>query len=160
MAPLLLTYGKALYEIAFSSQGVMGQSGTENVAQSSDVEDEGPVGGGNGKFVFEEAALEGDEEEEEEGDEGGGEAARSGGAEGGEGGEDGVDEPEDDYNAAWEVLDVSRQIYEKIVEEKKDGEGREERLSLAECYDCLGDVSLETGKSYNAQPLVSRAHPL
>ena len=28
------------------------------------------------------------------------------------------DEPEDDYNAAWEVLDVARTIYAKIVEDK------------------------------------------
>ena len=63
----------------------------------------------------------------------------------GENGED-VDEPEDDYNAAWEVLDVARTIYSKIVEDLKEGEGKEERLLLAECFLALGDVSLETGE--------------
>lgn len=57
-----------------------------------------------------------------------------------------VDEPEDDYNAAWEVLDVARTIYARMVEGKQEGEAKEERLCLAECYLALGDVSCETGK--------------
>ena len=55
-----------------------------------------------------------------------------------------MDEPEDDYNAAWEVLDVARTIYSKIVE---DGGSDDDKLNLAECYIALGDVSCETGKS-------------
>ena len=47
--------------------------------------------------------------------------------------------PEDDFNAAWEVLDLARAFYEK-----KDDE--ESRLKLADCYVALGDVSLETGQ--------------
>jgi HAT1-interacting factor 1 len=57
-----------------------------------------------------------------------------------------VDEPEDDYNAAWEVLDVARTIYSRMVEGKAEGEGKEDRLCLAECYLALGDVSCETGE--------------
>ena len=72
-------------------------------------------------------------------------AAGDGDAEGD--GADEVDEPEDDYNAAWEVLDVARTIYAKSVDGLKEGEGREERLCLAECYLALGDVSCETGTS-------------
>ena len=53
--------------------------------------------------------------------------------------EDEDDSPEDDFNAAWEVLDLSRAFYEK-----KDDE--ESRLKLADCYVALGDVSLETGQ--------------
>jgi HAT1-interacting factor 1 len=70
------------------------------------------------------------------------------GDEGGDqdGQEEGSDEPEDDYNAAWEILDVARTIYAKIVEGLPEGEGQEHRLCLAECYLALGDVSLETGQ--------------
>ena len=32
MAPLLLSYGKALYELAFASQGVMGKEEVDKVA--------------------------------------------------------------------------------------------------------------------------------
>jgi HAT1-interacting factor 1 len=57
--------------------------------------------------------------------------------------EDGEDpEPEDDFNAAWEVLDLARAIYDK----QKDESGDEEvKLKLADTYIALGDVSLETG---------------
>lgn len=58
--------------------------------------------------------------------------------EGGEEGEDG--EPEDDFNAAWEVLDLARALYEKQSETSDDV-----KLKLADTYITLGDVSLETG---------------
>lgn len=51
-------------------------------------------------------------------------------------------EPEDDFNAAWEVLDLARAIYEKQQEDDD-----EIKLKLAETYIYLGDVSLETGPS-------------
>lgn len=54
-------------------------------------------------------------------------------------GEDGG-EPEDDFNAAWEVLDLARSLYEK----RRD-EDDEIKLKLADTYIALGDVSLETG---------------
>jgi HAT1-interacting factor 1 len=49
--------------------------------------------------------------------------------------------PEDDFNAAWEVLDLARVIYEK-----RQDEDDEIKLKLADTYLALGDVSLETGK--------------
>jgi len=77
--------------------------------------------------LFGQASRE-EEEEEEEGD---------------EEGEDG--EPEDDFNAAWEVLDLARAIYEK----QKDEDGDDEvKLKLADTFIALGDVSLETGKKF------------
>jgi HAT1-interacting factor 1 len=67
---------------------------------------------------------------------------------GGEEGEgEGPDEaePEDDFNAAWEVLDLARSIYEKQME----GDGNDEmRLKVADTFIMLGDVSLETGASH------------
>ena len=175
MAPLLLSYGKALYELAFSTQGVMGKEEVNKVALRSgelsfpfkhDVliklkgKDEGEsiskpnfVFEGDGEDVEEEPELGNATagpstipDQEGEGA-GGGEGEAEGEGEGeGEG-----DEPEDDYNAAWEVLDVARTIYSKIVEEKG---AREDELNLAECYLSLGDVSLETGKSIS--PLKSQ----
>jgi HAT1-interacting factor 1 len=62
-------------------------------------------------------------------------------AEGSEGEEDDV-EPEDDFNAAWEVLDLARAIYDK---QKNESDDEEVRLKLADTYIALGDVSLETG---------------
>lgn len=34
MAPLLLSYGKALYELAFSQQGVMGKEEVDKTAEN------------------------------------------------------------------------------------------------------------------------------
>lgn len=51
-------------------------------------------------------------------------------------------EPEDDFNAAWEVLDLARAIYDKQKDENEDDEVK---LKLADTYIALGDVSLETG---------------
>ncbi|SRR6266702_1105906 len=55
---------------------------------------------------------------------------------------DGEDEaePEDDFNAAWEVLDLARAIYEKQM----DGDDAV-RLKVADTFIMLGDISLETG---------------
>lgn len=59
-----------------------------------------------------------------------------------------MEELEDDYNAAWEVLDVARTIYQKIVDGLKEGEGNKERTLLSDCYLALGNVSCETGTSF------------
>ena len=65
-------------------------------------------------------------------------------AEGEEEAGEGADEaePEDDFNAAWEVLDLARAIYEKQM----DGDD-EMRLKVADTFIMLGDISLETGAS-------------
>jgi hypothetical protein len=54
--------------------------------------------------------------------------------------EEDEDNPEDDFNAAWEVLDLARVIYDK-----RQDEDDEIKLKLADTYLALGDVSLETG---------------
>lgn len=84
---------------------------------SGDAEDE-PVD------MFAEAEKAAEEEEEEE---------------------DPEAEPEDDFNAAWEVLDLARAIFEKQKEENDEA-----KLKLADTYMCLGDVSLETGSSISS----------
>ena len=58
-------------------------------------------------------------------------------------------EPEDDFNAAWEVLDLARAIYDKQKNENND---QEVRLKLADTYIALGDVSLETGLFFPFPP--------
>lgn len=69
------------------------------------------------------AAAEDDEDEDGEGE-----------------GNDEDGELEDDFNAAWEVLDLARAIYQK-----QSTEDEEVALKLADTYIALGDVSMETG---------------
>ena len=89
--------------------------------------------------------MEGEGGEGEAGPEGEGEGQEGAGeAEGGEA--EGGDEPEDDFNAAWEVLDVARTIYSKMINDNPNEELRAERLALAETHIALGDVSNEVGK--------------
>lgn len=54
-----------------------------------------------------------------------------------EGEEDEGGEPEDDFNAAWEVLDLARAIFEKG--------GDPAKIRLGDVHVALGDISLETG---------------
>ncbi|EIW66326.1 hypothetical protein TREMEDRAFT_35273, partial [Tremella mesenterica DSM 1558] len=126
MAPLLLSYGKALYELAVSTQGALGkeeldkqavaqmeEESSGNLIISADIEDDQtPVD-----------PIDDDDAPEEEAPQ-----------------EEGED-LEDDFNAAWDVLDMARTIYEKMV---KDSESEDVKLNLAQCYVALGDVSCET----------------
>lgn len=63
-----------------------------------------------------------------------------------EGGDD--EAPEDDFNAAWNVLDLARTLYSQ-----KDDQASQ--MKLAETYIALGDISLETG----ARTLSCSKHP-
>lgn len=58
--------------------------------------------------------------------------------------EDEEAEPEDDFNAAWEALEVARSLFEK-----KQDEDDQIKLKLADTFTFLGDVSLETGIVYH-----------
>ncbi|KAG2150294.1 uncharacterized protein EDB93DRAFT_1240318 [Suillus bovinus] len=131
-ANLYFSYGKALLENAISQASVLGKEQPEN----GDEAEGKPSGTGNGKGpilsfsgdadegvdLFGQAAITEEEEGEEDAE-----------------GEDG--EPEDDFNAAWEVLELARAIYEKGKDEDE-----EVKMKLAETYITLGDVSLETEK--------------
>ena len=68
------------------------------------------------------------------------EAAGWGMDENAESGNEGDVDPKDDFNAAWEVLEVARSLY-KAQKDLDD----EAKLKLADTYMALGDVSLETG---------------
>ena len=101
-------------------------NGNKILSFSGDVEEE--EGDDPAVDLFAEASKPDAESMEETGD--------------GDGDGDGEDEaePEDDFNAAWEVLDLARAIYEKHME------GDDEvRLKVADTFILLGDVSLETG---------------
>ena len=152
IADLYLSYGKALLENAITQSSVLGKnqpegeddeaegsseppntpahttySPDENLTAGSDVNKLGAFLSFSGDAedeavdMFAEAEKTAEEEEEEE---------------------DPDAEPEDDFNAAWEVLDLARAIFEKQKEESDVA-----KLKLADTYMCLGDVSLETGSS-------------
>ncbi|OCH84619.1 hypothetical protein OBBRIDRAFT_798927 [Obba rivulosa] len=137
IADVYFQYGKALLENAIAQSGVLGKEQTEDTVLSA-AEDATPEGSSR-KFLsfsgdaddddavdlFAEATNAVDEADPDA-----------------EGEDEEVDgEPEDDFNAAWEVLDLARAIYEK-----QQDEDDEVKLKLADTYIALGDVSLETEK--------------
>ncbi|KAI0046489.1 hypothetical protein FA95DRAFT_1542504 [Auriscalpium vulgare] len=145
MADMYLSYGKALLENAIAQSSVLGKEQAEDGLAKDEQDDHAK----SGKIL----SFSGDAEEEDDvsGEDVAvdlfAEAARAveeagGGDDGEDGeGEDEDAEPEDDFNASWEVLDLARAIYEKQMDEDD-----EVRLKLADTYIALGDVSLETEK--------------
>ncbi|KXN92842.1 NASP-related protein sim3 [Leucoagaricus sp. SymC.cos] len=116
-ADLYFSYGRALLENAITSN----VANEPILSFSGDAEEEDPtvdLFANAGKAVSEEKAAVAEEAGEE-------------------------DEPEDDFNAAWEVLDLARAIYDRQVQQEGDDEVK---LKLADTYIALGDVSLETEK--------------
>ncbi|EJU03524.1 hypothetical protein DACRYDRAFT_49750 [Dacryopinax primogenitus] len=137
-ADLLYKYGKALLENAISQNSALGKEPPEEAPADK-----------SGKIIISGDAEDVEEEEDEEDeDEEMGEVIMEGqeavklGEVGGKEEEDQEmedAEPEDDFNAAWEVLDLARAFFEK-------GDADETKLKLAETYIALGDISLETEK--------------
>ncbi|EGN96727.1 hypothetical protein SERLA73DRAFT_57984 [Serpula lacrymans var. lacrymans S7.3] len=141
IADLYFSYGRALLENAISQAGVLGKEQPEN---GVDEENEGS-GSGSGNISGPILSFSGDADDDavdlfaQQAEELENEAEND---EDGEEGEADDGEPEDDFNAAWEVLELARAIYEK----EKDGDDDEVKLKLADTYIALGDVSLETEK--------------
>ncbi|KAI0675933.1 hypothetical protein C8Q78DRAFT_1007231 [Trametes maxima] len=135
-ADLYFAYGKALLENAITQSGVLGKQEQEDVEDSKEAANSGAFLSFSGDAdddhpgedvavdLFAEAQKAAEEMDAAEEDE-----------------DDDDAEPEDDFNAAWEVLDLARAIYEKNQEESD-----EVKLKLADIYITLGDVSLETEK--------------
>ncbi|KAF8259306.1 hypothetical protein EI94DRAFT_1616434, partial [Lactarius quietus] len=140
MADVYFAYGKALLENAIAQNSVLGKE------QQQDGSGSEPATNGNKILSFS-----GDAEDEDEDPavdlfagaskpdaDADADAEDDGEGEGEEGDEA---EPEDDFNAAWEVLDLARAIYEK----RMDGDDAM-RLRAADTFIMLGDISLETEK--------------
>ncbi|KAJ3720979.1 hypothetical protein F5878DRAFT_617244 [Lentinula raphanica] len=141
IADLYFAYGKALLENAISQSAVLGkeQSEEENLENKTTTDPSGhaPIlsfsgdaedtAEDNAVDLFAQAAKDVAEAEQEEEDN-----------------DDENAEPEDDFNAAWEVLDLARAIYDK--QHDMDTSNDDVTLKLADCYITLGDVSLETEK--------------
>ncbi|KAJ3808620.1 hypothetical protein EV368DRAFT_89029 [Lentinula lateritia] len=140
IADLYFAYGKSLLENAISQTSVLGKDQPEEECAEDDKGSSsyGPILSFSGDAeegvedsavdLFAEAAKEVAEADAAAGEEDDDEDA----------------EPEDDFNAAWEVLDLARAIYDK--QHDADTSNEDVALKLADCYIALGDVSLETEK--------------
>lgn len=168
---LLFYYGRSLYRVAVNNSDVLGAEkaaaaeAERKKAEDEEAEEKSLKGKKKGFFQFsgsysgEEVqegenerrseTAEAEEKEEGEGEEEGGEGEGEGaeeeeGAEGKEGEEE-EEEEQSDFEIAWEVLDLSRALFIKqLAEDKSEEEKRQLNLRLADVYDLLGEVSLES----------------
>jgi len=130
-------YGKALLQYAIKQSSVLGNKAAEESTAIEESETQG-VAASNPRFHFEgepdlrEVEAEDDNEPEDEDDKAE-EEEENEGAEG------------DEFNDAWDVLDLARVIYEKDP-------SPEARQKLSDVYVYLGEVSLETEKFDQAIP--------
>ncbi|KAI0630693.1 hypothetical protein C8Q77DRAFT_1063100 [Trametes polyzona] len=139
-ADLYFAYGKALLENAIAQSSVLGKQEPDDALEDAN----GAHAANSGAFL----SFSGDADEEHLGEDvavdlfaEAQKAAEEADAAEEQEDEDDDAEPEDDFNAAWEVLDLARAIYEKQQEESD-----EVKLKLADTFITLGDVSLETEK--------------
>ncbi|KAK9329488.1 hypothetical protein V1520DRAFT_279180 [Lipomyces starkeyi] len=131
---LLFLYGRALFQVAVSSSDVLGGVKTENEKTSIAPQGVAPVGSpkaepsGKGLFQFTGDAEDADSEEDEE---------------------QGEEEEENDFETAWEVLDLARNLFEKQLSSLLDAAANKETIrdiqqKLADIHDILGEISLES----------------
>lgn len=151
----LFLYGKALYQLALSKSDVFGMG--SGVTKQGNLEEEAEEGSSGPGLVMlgeeeeeEEEAEEEEEKEEEEAEEGKEVEQKAQGEEEEENEEEQHDhancqghchgEEKDDFENAWEILELARSFYEINLNNNPDDDTK---LKLADCYDLLGEVSLE-----------------
>lgn len=154
---LLLLYGKALFQSGVSNSGVLGGAPVE---ERKSEEDEGNFEEGIAHEDAVEAEVGQQEQEVEERLEGENEGQEEQqGEKKGEGeGQPGEEEPSD-FEAAWDILDLARSLFEKRISAEftelktpylasDDAEPASNYVAnvqkLSEVYDLLGEVSLES----------------
>ncbi|KAF8518978.1 hypothetical protein BU17DRAFT_48239 [Hysterangium stoloniferum] len=149
---LYFAYGKALLENAIAQSSVLGKEETSATLDADDEADHKAAGssrtGPGGRIHFGEDSAIDEERDQDEGErtvdlfaEAIKEGLEEQRAHEHEADEEDEGEPEDDFNAAWEVLEVARSLY---LTQKDSSD--EVKLKLADTYIALGDVSLETEK--------------
>lgn len=165
---LLYLYGQALYQMAVTNNGLFGGAdakGNENNQEDGEENaDDEDVEKGNGMFQFsedvplaEEDDAEEDDQEKEEQDEGEEEPIDEENKDQTEGAnEQPEEEQQSDFEVAWEILDLSRTLFEqnlsKLTPPSPSSEAAKDLkleynsilFKIAEIYDLLGEISLET----------------
>lgn len=131
-AELLFQYGRALFQVGLQKNDVLGSApGADKKKRELETvdEEEEVLPKEKGKVI----QIEGDdnflEEDEDEAD------------------EDGENEEEEDdpMNDAWDILDLSRVLFEKRLAAESDPEAQKKiKVQLSDTIDLLGDVALES----------------
>lgn len=143
-------YGSLLLRVAIKNndQNVLSSTNAATAGTAETTDALLKAATGDKKKLIEFSGDEDEEEEEQEATEGNEQDGQP------EGGEDA--EEDDDFNIAWENLDVARLLFEKRIESCSD---ESEKLALNRAlgyvYQDLGDLSLENGNmEFNEDNLI------
>ncbi|EPX75156.1 NASP family CENP-A chaperone [Schizosaccharomyces octosporus yFS286] len=140
---ILWLYGRALFQVAVANSQVLGNV-VDPADGAEDDEDEEKQAEPIGSFSFTGQKIENRYAAPTNIENVGGSTSSQGKKEEGQEGQEqdeGEDEDEDDFNVAWEVLDLTRVMQTKAIEEHP--ESSDEKLRLADVLDLLGELSLE-----------------
>lgn len=151
-ADLLNLYGKALFQNAVLKSEVFGGVGSDNQEPKTEEKDEN-----DGNFQFHDDAPLADEDDQQVAAQ---PAVEEEDAEDEGNKENEPEEEQSDFEVAWEILDLSRSLYELQLEQcsekpettpflTSDGEEPKDQYvvltkKLSDVYDLLGEVSLES----------------
>ncbi|CAM9024016.1 unnamed protein product [Wickerhamomyces anomalus] len=135
---LLFLYGKALFQVAVSKNGIFGGNPDEAAALATEEEDDDEEEENQKEIEAkqqEETANDDDKEEDKD--------------------EEEKEEEQSDFEIAWEILDLARSLYEQSLPETpldkipEDAENSKDpivvtKIKLSDIHDLLGEISLET----------------
>lgn len=162
---LLLLYGKALFQSGVSKSGVLGGVNAQKEVEKKENEAEDDAVNFEEGMANDESETAVEENEEAEGAETGienGQEEDDGNSAEAEEGDAASEEEQSDFEAAWEILDLSRALFEDRVSKLEgaaaeltkpliksdDEEPKSDYIvnlkKLSETYDLLGEVSLES----------------
>lgn len=139
----LFLYGKALYQLAVSKADLFGSGKAANGDEEEEDENEDDKSRSNLMQQQEEEEDEVEDEAEDEAEDGGDgqfETDLQNGDESSANESQKENSEPDDFESAWEILELARSLYEDKL---KDTDDRELKIKLSETYDLLGEVSLE-----------------
>ncbi|KAK9474498.1 SHNi-TPR-domain-containing protein [Dipodascopsis tothii] len=138
---LLFLYGRALFQVAVQQSEVLGgapqredEAALENLAKKTKAAAESSTSA-DARFQFSGDAEDSGSESDDE----------AGG------------EEDNDFETAWEVLDLARTLFEKRVTDETGDAAAATNAQLAEVYDILGEVSLESENFEQAAQDLRRA---
>lgn len=136
-ADVMFLYGRTLLKVAMQKSQVLGSSGQDNSPAIDNAKHSPSADLVDSRFSFQgDEEPEGEDEEQEHGHHG--EA------------EDGSDaqpnSADDDFQDAWEILDLARLSFQKQLENATELTDKSEiKKRIADTYDLLGEVALENG---------------
>lgn len=140
-ADVMFLYGRTLLKVAMQKTEVLGGSGQDDAPSAGDTDRSTGDSLIDSRFSFQ-----GDESFDQDADEEDQSGEPEVAGEGESGGDNQPGSAEDDFQSAWEVLDLARLSFQKQLEHTTEFVDKNEvKKRIADTYDLLGEIALENG---------------